>query len=89
MFFYAVHPFSSTDHSRLNVESCVMCVANFVGWERGDGRCGLIYLMEMFTANTERLTINPVGNQNKNYFFTNTNKLVKRINKKLQSSNHM
>ena len=45
-----------------------MCAANFVGWQRGDGKCGLIYLMEMFTGNTERVTINPLSNQNKNYF---------------------
>jgi len=53
MFFYAVHPFSSADRNRLNVESCALHVANFAGWEKADGRCGLIYLMVMCTGNTQ------------------------------------
>jgi len=52
MFFYAVHFFSSADHKRLFVESPVLHVTSFVFWERGDKRCGLIYLMEMFRGNT-------------------------------------
>ena len=53
MFFYRGHSFSSADHNGLKVESCVMYVANFIDRERRDGRCGLIYLMEMLTGNIQ------------------------------------
>jgi len=53
MFFYAVQPFSSADSNRLNIQSCVMYMASCVGLERGAGRCGLIYLMELFTGNRQ------------------------------------
>jgi hypothetical protein len=55
--------------------------------ERGDGRCGLINLMVMFTASTQegnRL----VGNQNKFYSFMNTGKMFfKGIKNKLHPIN--
>ena len=62
MFFYAAHPFSSTDHNGLKVESCVLNVANFIAQERRGGRCGLIYLMEMFTGNTQESKGSTCGN---------------------------
>ena len=64
MLFYTVFAFSSANYNRLFMESCVLYVANFVGWERRDGMCGLIYLMVMFTGNTRgRVTVKPVRNQ--------------------------
>jgi len=55
MFFYAVHPFSSAGHNGLIIGSCVMYGANFVDRERRDGRCGLIYLMAMYTVSTQEI----------------------------------
>jgi len=51
--FYTGHNLSSTNHNRLNVESCEMYVVNFAGWGKADGGCGLVYLMVMCTGNTE------------------------------------
>jgi hypothetical protein len=62
MFFYTVHAFSSADHNRLFIESCVLYVANFVVWDRGDGRCGLINIIVMFTGTLQRVTVKPVEN---------------------------
>ena len=56
-----------------------MCVTNFIDWERGDGMCGLICLMVMFTGNTKRVAVKLVGNKNKLYSFMNTSKIIKRI----------
>ena len=52
MFCYTGHTYSSIEHNGLDVESCEMCVVNCLGWEKADGRCGLIYLMVMCTGNT-------------------------------------
>jgi hypothetical protein len=61
-------------------------VANSVGWERGDGRGGLINLMVMFTGSTQegnRL----VGNQKKFYSFMNTGEMFKGMKNKLHPTN--
>jgi len=36
MFFYAVSSFSSADHNRVFILSCVLYVTSFVFWDRGD-----------------------------------------------------
>jgi hypothetical protein len=45
---------------------------------RGDGRCGRIYLMEMFKGISKGVTVKPVGNQHKTYSFMNTSKTLKK-----------
>ena len=52
MFFYTGHTYSSAAGNGLDVERCEMCVVNCLGYEKADGRCGLIYLMVMCTVNT-------------------------------------
>ena len=64
-----------------------MCEANFVVWERGYRKCGLIYLMDMFIGNTNRVTLKTVGNQKKLYSFINTSKIVNGIKKPTPSKN--
>jgi hypothetical protein len=39
-----------------------MYVANCVGQQTADRKCGLVCLMAMWTESTEKVTVGPVGN---------------------------